>query len=537
MYSPINRIIKRDTRGIYILNNEKAVSWVNDQNELDKFMRESEIFMSKIFERNRKKMLHSRLVKVRSNKIETEEVLLDDDHNARHMNLYYEDGKEVDSIGGALLTERVNSIYLNKTKESRMDSSHRITTKISSNIDHIISSLDTLYENKLQYKAHVKTDVLDWNTSLVGELENHIIICGFKEGVSYYIEAIRNSTDVPILLIANAKWEINIKKLYTKYNNVIYFKGEPTEINCLQSANVAKAQHVIILTSQEDNKSKIDNDGVMIANYLQETYPQVKFWVEVMHQCSTQLISYSIFSNRHNDLAPCFSLSFMTGKVLDTTLFYKIGSLLRTSPLDIDFIINLMQEIPGKNRLIPLYVNDYLSGKTYKEVYYDFLTDPAVNLLTFGVFSWQLGQEINKKIKRIFLEKEDVTSTALYIKDNADDEPDYIKDSDIDRWLLSKIPVFKLLDPESKYILVQGDILYCYGQVSEELIANYLWQKKFEETEKQNSNSENVQTEISTEEEIVKHNKRVEQLLDQLRSRLIREVPSRQNNFIEVTKF
>lgn len=77
----------------------------------------------------------------------------------------------------------------------------------------------------------------------------------------------------------------------------------------------------------------------------------------------------------------------MTGKVLDTTLFYKIGSLLRTSPMDIDFIINLMQEIPGKNKLVPLHVNDYLSGKTYKEVYYDFLNDPSINLLTFGVFS------------------------------------------------------------------------------------------------------------------------------------------------------
>lgn len=84
-----------------------------------------------------------------------------------------------------------------------------------------------------------------------------------------------------------------------------------------------------------------------------------------MHQNSTQLISYSIFSNRHLDLPHFFSLSFMTGKVLDTTSFYKIGSMLKTDPLNIDFLMHLLNEEPYKNKLIPLTVNEYLVGKTY----------------------------------------------------------------------------------------------------------------------------------------------------------------------------
>jgi hypothetical protein len=43
---------------------------------------------------------------------------------------------------------------------------------------------------------------------------------------------------------------------------------------------------------------------------------------------------------------------------------------------------------------------------------------------------------------------------------NANNDSPYLKESDIDKWILNKIPVFKLLDPEDKYKLIYGDILY-----------------------------------------------------------------------------
>jgi hypothetical protein len=71
----------------------------------------------------------------------------------------------------------------------------------------------------------------------------------------------------------------------------------------------------------------------------------------------------------------------MTGKICDTTTFYKMGSLLKTKPLDIDFITHLMSEVPGTNTLIPLDVNEILEGRIYSEIYYEFLNDSELKLM------------------------------------------------------------------------------------------------------------------------------------------------------------
>ena len=96
----------------------------------------------------------------------------------------------------------------------------------------------------------------------------------------------------------------------------------------------------------------------------------------------------------------------MTGKILDSESFYSIGSMLQSNPLNIDFITNLAEDLPDKNKLIPIDVNEYLQGKTYKEIYYEFINDPDIKLLTFGVFSVQLGNIINEKLYDILSSKE-----------------------------------------------------------------------------------------------------------------------------------
>ena len=115
-----------------------------------------------------------------------------------------------------------------------------------------------------------------------------------------------------------------------------------------------------------------------------------------MHSISVQLISYSVFSNANAELNYFLSLSFMTGKILDTSVFYKLGARLCTNPLEVDFITSMMEEIPGEKKMFPLEVNNYLKGRTYKEVYYEFLTDPTIAIMLFGVFSVQMGSEVNK---------------------------------------------------------------------------------------------------------------------------------------------
>jgi myo-inositol-1-phosphate synthase len=56
-------------------------------------------------------------------------------------------------------------------------------------MDEILPALEEVYTSKLKYKYNLKTDVIDSNLgTLVGKVEHHIIICGYKEGVNYYIE-------------------------------------------------------------------------------------------------------------------------------------------------------------------------------------------------------------------------------------------------------------------------------------------------------------------------------------------------------------
>lgn len=522
LYSPMDKIINIYTMGIYFLNNKKMSVWVNDQNEINKLLKEVEHPSLKgSFAIPKNNFLKD--IKRTAFKVDTEEYLVENEKDdLGQANYYYNEQK--DAIGQISLQSASKSKNFRKISPeiSLGNLSLNITDTSFTDVNEVLEGLDNLYKNKHLYKANLKTDVIDINQNLKEDLENHIIIWGFKEGLEYYVESIRNTTNAPICVIASLQYKAKINRLYKKFVNVFYYQGDLTDINCLQSANVSQCQHVLILTTVDGNASNLDWDGIMIANFLQENYPHVKFWVEIAHQKSTQLISYSIFSGKQMSTEHYYSLSFMTGKIFDSTSLYKMGSLLRTNPVEIDFITHLMNENPNENRLIPLTVNEYLAGKTYRQIYYEFLNNSAVKMLLFGVFSWQLGHEINKMIKKIFLSKEDKSNFDLTFKpDNEEESPNFLNEIIVDNWLLPTIPVFKILNPESDYKLIKGDILYWYGKISDGVIAEYLWKKKHEEFETQARDSGNLQEE--TQEEIEQHNNRMELLLKHLSQRLIRQ--------------
>ena len=216
---------------------------------------------------------------------------------------------------------------------------------------------------------------------------------------------------------------------------------------------------------------------------------------------------------------------------MDTTAFYKLCSLLSNNPIEIDFITNLVAESPGKNKLIPLKVDEKLSGYTYREIYDVFLNDSSINLLVFGVFSCQLGQDINKMIKKIFLQKHQRTSDDRnYMSGNREEGPDFLTESEIKSWLLPTIPVFRILNPVSNYTLVTGDILYCYGKISDLEISKYLWEKKNEQIETNRKYGKHNPEENL--EEVDKHNKKVSIILSNLQKRLVRSKNLRTNSFM-----
>jgi hypothetical protein len=525
LYSPMDKIINIYTMGIYFINNTKMSGWANDQNEINKLLREVEHPSLKgSFANSKHHVLND--MKRTGFKVDTEEYLMEEEKDGLgQANYYYKEKKDAIAQLSLQSASKLKNIRKVSPEISLGNLSLNISETSFTDVNEILEGLDILYKNKHFYKANLKTDVIDINQNLKDDLENHIIICGFKEGLEYYVESIRNTTNVPICVIASARYKAKINRLYKKFINVFYYQGDLTDVNCLQNANVSRCQHVLILTTVEGNSSNLDWDGIMIANFLQENYPHVKFWVEIAHQRSTQLISYSIFSGKQMSTEHYYSLSFMTGKIFDSTTLYKMGSLLRTNPVEIDFITNLMNENPNENRLVPLMVNDYLAEKTYSQIYYEFLNNSAIKMILFGVFSWHLGHEINSMIKKIFLSKEDkVNFDCTYKPDSEEKEEEstnFLNESIVNNWLLPTIPVFKILNPESDYKLVKGDILYCYGKISDGVIAEYLWKKKHEEFETQSRDSGHLQE--NTQEEIEQHNNRVELLIKHLGQRLIRQ--------------
>ena len=390
---------------------------------------------------------------------------------------------------GSIAEERSKRLNIRDKSEYKEDNQEN-------KINKILPCLEQNLNSYLKYKVDLNTNIIEPDTNLEDKLENHIIVWGYKSGFEYYINAVRNASEVPILIIANSEWESKINKILKSVVNTFYLKGNPNDVKLLHLLNIEKAQHVLILTDNSNQESKIDCDWIMIANFLQENYPHIYFWAEVKNRISSQLISYGIFSNENAGLNSLLSLSFMTGKILDSETFYCIGSMIQSNPLTIDFVSNLIEDLPDKKRLIPISVNEYLRGKTYKEVYYEFINDPEIKLLTFGVFSVQLGNNINEKLYDLVYEKDHrfhddsgISESPFNISINAKD------------LLLASIPVFKILNPEDNYILITGDILYWYGEIDEEKISNYLWIKKEKEKEENKFEIQVLKKQDSEEDE------------------------------------
>jgi hypothetical protein len=184
-YAPFDEIICEDTLGIYLLNNTKAVSWIKDKNEIDKIFKDYHADPNSTSERIKHKKINS---KPKSpNKFDTEEMMVDGDSNIQYP--IYEEKKEHEHSQNfkRLRTAQVAPIQelpkknFNKTKDfpkiegPKASKNDFLATPFS--VLNIITTLDKILTQKLDYKVNLKTDVSDSNvTTLVGKVENHILI-------------------------------------------------------------------------------------------------------------------------------------------------------------------------------------------------------------------------------------------------------------------------------------------------------------------------------------------------------------------------
>lgn len=83
--------------------------------------------------------------------------------------------------------------------------------------------------------------------NMQGVFENHILVCGYKEGLDYMIETIRRESEMPICILTDSNTKIEVIKLCNKYSYMYRFVGSSLNVNHLKNACIETAYHVVIL--------------------------------------------------------------------------------------------------------------------------------------------------------------------------------------------------------------------------------------------------------------------------------------------------
>lgn len=90
------------------------------------------------------------------------------------------------------------------------------------------------------------------------------------------------------------------------------------------------------------NKDFVDIDAIMIASFVKDWYPHIRFTVDLINENSIKMIETSIFSNNNIDLTKNYATSFMTGNVFSSSLLLNIGSKLSNKPEQIKFLTQML---------------------------------------------------------------------------------------------------------------------------------------------------------------------------------------------------
>ena len=229
-------------------------------------------------------------------------------------------------------------------------------------------------------------------------ISNHIMILGFKPGIEYIIQSVRSITDAPIWILANSTHLHAIKRMIAIYENCHHFVGQPYDIKCLANSNIEKWQFWIVVSEREESDIIKDSNAVLITNLLEEWYPSVKFWVELTCKESVQMIENTVFKNNSSSLSNMFSISYMSNKVLDVTMLYKLTSYLWIDPLRIKFLDLILKNEFDNSTIHPMKITSQHDQKLFGEFREELLNQSPFKMLWIGVYTKQIESEINNKV-------------------------------------------------------------------------------------------------------------------------------------------
>jgi hypothetical protein len=125
-------------------------------------------------------------------------------------------------------------------------------------------------------KRNVDISIEDMKDSI----SNHIILCGYNRGCNQFIESIREETDIPIVIISDTSNMAEIANVALMYPNILFFEGDPMNIEHLENANIDECNHVVIPSNCEEEICESDCNSIIKANIIKQNWPQVSISIE-----------------------------------------------------------------------------------------------------------------------------------------------------------------------------------------------------------------------------------------------------------------
>ncbi|CAI2387150.1 unnamed protein product [Moneuplotes crassus] len=532
LYAPFGAEILHSHKGIYICNNIKISSWIEKKNDAERLLRE----VLKNGQDGKKNKIHNMDSKV----FENEESVAFSRIQAQTRNTHRR-RKDLPRTK-TTASKRTANIFVedsvsNRREEHLFDENEPSETSSENTKNNILDLIKDYIVDKHNYINGIKDTILWPGQDLGQKISKHIIILGYVEGLGYFVDSVRRESDIPII-ICDTKSSIEpIKTIINKFDYVYQYVDDPRNTNCLKKMNISAAHHVLIVSKIKRENEGLDVDAILLASYIQEWYPYVKTTVEFQNQNSIKMIETPIFSNYYIDMTKLYTISFMSGRVFNSSLFLDLGSKLRSNPFQLKFLNDLLYNVHDESNILALKINEKLDGRKYQSVYEEFLDNKSTPLLCIGVFNSQSTKpiqdfldnilEVSKGYKEYKQKKRNNSVLAPNSREDSkeifdqEDEEDY-------NFLINNLSVL-ILDPSDNYILKQGDILYCLGNINSPEIESRI-QSIIIETLRANSNPDNMVSPLVKKRTIILNNEKeirkinINKVMDELEERLVEDI-------------
>ena len=114
---------------------------------------------------------------------------------------------------------------------------------------------------------------------------------------------------------------------------------------------------MLIISKKITENELLDFDAILLASFLEEWYPHVRFTVEFKNENSIKMIESTIFNSENTDTNKIYTRSYMSGKVFNSPMFLNIGSKLKSNPFQLKFLNEIFHNSMDESNLLTLEIN------------------------------------------------------------------------------------------------------------------------------------------------------------------------------------